>query len=907
MTNTAVIRIIRGISPIWTLPLIALGICAWLVYSAYTNAGVEISISFKDASGIVPEKTQVMARGIPIGIVKELHPDLDNNQVKVIVKIAHEAAPYLVEDTLFWIVRPELSASSVQGLETILSGSYIGIQTGTSSEPRSEFEGLSTAPPVSADTPGLHLQIRADTLGSIQVGTGIYYRNIQIGKVQKFQLVSDNSVLIDVFIEAHYSHLVREGSRFSNASGIQIGGKLPNLKIKVESLAALLRGGILLHTPEQLQDSPPVKNSHTFSLYPDFESANYGLPMTLTLASSEDIVEGSTKIMYRGLEAGFVKEIRINDDEQRTVTASILLDPRAELILRENTRFWMVKPQISPSGINNLRLLLSGAHITFQPGDGDFRNHFDILPEPPPQTPLRAGRTFVLTSGTPIDISAGSPVFYKNIQVGEVIDVDIDTSGETLRTTTYIYEKYLGFLSTKSVFWMHSGIEVNASLGEGLSVSTGPLARMLQGGISFTTPDKLNKQKNYPPEEGFGFRLHSSYKDAVAAVPALQPAGIRFLVAASDAHSLSIGSPILHKNIKIGEIEGFRLSEDQRTVLIDCLVTNEYKELVHQKTRFYNLSGIKVSGGLNGLDVQTGSLQSMVSGGIGCINSGQGAPLAKSEPFPLHADLQAAMHADEVLLTLLLTETDGLKEGSPIRYKGIEIGRIMSMAFAENMQTINADARVDSNAASLFRIDTRIWVEKAEVDLSGVRNVETMVFGSYLNVLPGEGAPARIFSVLPKPPRTEIASRDGLGIVLETKHLGSLSVGSPVYYRQLEVGQVTGYELSPTFQKVHVFINIAHPYKAIIRKNTRFWNVSGAKIAGGIFSGLTVSTESLAAFMRGGVALATPDKEEIGPAVPAGQHFPLFESPEKEWLDWNPNIVLLEQEHSRQSINGKKR
>jgi paraquat-inducible protein B len=143
--------------------------------------------------------------------------------------------------------------------------------------------------------------------------------------------------------------------------------------------------------------------------------------------------------------------------------------------------------------------------------------------------------------------------------------------------------------------------------------------------------------------------------------------------------------------------------------------------------------------------------------------------------------------------------------------------------------------------------------------------------------------------------------------VLETKHLGSLSVGSPVYYRQLEVGQVTGYEFSSTFQKVHVFINIANPYKAIIRKNTRFWNVSGAKIAGGIFSGLTVSTESLAAFMRGGVALATPNKEETGPAVPAGQHFSLFEGPEKEWLDWNPNIVLLEQEHSRQSINGKSR
>lgn len=905
MTTPAVVKKNRGISAIWTLPLIALCICGWLVYSAYKNAGVEITITFVDATGIVPEKTQIMARGIPIGIVKELHPDLSNDQVKVIVKIAKEAAPNLVEDTLFWVVRPEMSASSIQGLDTILSGSYIGIRTGTSTTPRSEFKGLSTAPPVSADTPGLHLQIRAEALGSIQGGTGIYYRNIEIGKVQNYQLEGDNVVLIDVFIEAKFSHLVREGSRFCNASGIQIGGKLPNLKVKIESLASLLRGGILLHTPEQLQDSPRVANGHIFSLYPDFESANFGIPMTLTLASSEDIVEGATKVMYRGLEAGFVKEIKINDDAERTVTANILLDPRAELILRQNTRFWLVKPEISPSGIDNLRLLLSGAHITFQPGDGEFRNHFDILPDPPPQMPLRPGKTFILTSDDPVDISVKSPVYYKNIQVGEVINIDIGRSGETLRTTLFIYEKYLGFLSTKSVFWVHSGIEVNASLNEGLAVSTGPLAKLLHGGVSFTSPDKLKKQRNYAPEEGFVFPLHKSYKDAVAAVPDLQPTGIRFVITAGDAHSLAIGSPILHKNIKIGEIEGFRLAQDLQAVLVECLVVDEYKNLVHEKTRFYNTSGVQVSGGLDGIQVKTGSLQSIVAGGIGCINPAPGTKPAKTEPYPLYANLEEALHADEVLLTVLLTDTNGLKEGSPIRYKGIEVGRITDMAFAENLRTITATVRVDKNVASLFRADTRIWVEKAEVGLAGVKNVETLVFGSYLNFFPGDGPPARMFAALPEPPRTEIAGRDGLGIVLETKHLGSLSVGSPVYYRQLQVGQVTGYELSPTFQKVYVFITIATPYKAVVRKNSRFWNVSGTRIEGGVFSGLTVSTESLEAFMRGGIALATPDREQTGPAVPAGQHFPLHDAPEKEWLDWSPDIVLLEHEESQSPPSGK--
>lgn len=884
--------------------MIALGICGWLVYSAYVNAGVEIIITFEDATGIVPDKTQIMARGIPIGLVETLHPDLHNNQVKVIAKIDREAAEYLVEDTLFWIVRPVLTAGTVQGLETILSGSYIGIRPGASAESSRFFEGLSNPPPVSPDTPGLHINIQAEALGSIQVGTGIYYRNIEIGKVQRYQL-EEEGVIIDVFIDARFSHLVKEGSRFSNASGIQIGGKLPNLKIQVESLAALLKGGILLQTPEPLEETPPVKNGHVFYLYSDREAASYGVPMTLTLASSEDIVEGATKVMYRGLEAGYVKEIKIDDNPQRTVTATILLDPRAELILRENTKFWMVKPQISAAGLSNLRLLLSGAHITFQPGDGPFRNHFDILTEPPPQIPLRAGRSFVLTSDTPTDLAVKSPVHYKNIQVGEVVGVDLTGSGESLRTTIFVYEKYLNLVTSKSVFWMQSGIEVNASLSEGLAVSSGPLARLLHGGVSFTSPDNPKTNRKHPPEEGFAFPLHDSYRDAVAAVPELQPPGIHFTVAAKEGgQSLATGSPILHKNIKIGEIEGFRLAKDGQSVLIECMVLDEYKKLIHENTRFYNLSGIKVSAGLGGIDVETGSLATLVAGGIGSINVTENGKPPGKEPYPLYADLEAATHADEVRLTMLLTDTSGLKVGSPLRYKGIEVGRIAEMNFTENLQTIRAVVSVEKHVEPFFRTDTRVWVEKAEVGLSGVKNVETVVFGPYLSFLPGDGAPARIFTVLPEPPRAEIAGREGLGLVLVAKHLGSLSVGSPVYYRQVEVGQVTGYELSPGFGEVYVFLNISHRYKTLIRKNTRFWKVSGTRIEGGIFSGLTFSTESLEALLRGGIALATPG--EAAPQALAGEAFHLFDEPEKEWLDWNPDLVLLKQEQPGQVPEGRK-
>ncbi len=898
--TTAQVRKNRGISVIWTLPLIALCICGWLVYSSYKNAGVEITIFFADATGIVPGKTQVIARGIPIGLVTKILPDLDNRQIQAKVKMEKSVADHLVEDTLFWIVRPELSASSIHGLETILSGSYIGIQVGTSSTPLREFAGLASAPPVSRDTPGLHLKIRAEVLGSIQAGTGIYYRNIQIGEVQRYLLEGDKNILIDVFIKPEFAGLVREGSRFCNASGIQISGKLPSLKIQVESLASLLRGGILLHTPEPLATTPLVQNGHMFSLYADFQSANYGIPMTLTLASSEDIVEGATKVMYRGLEAGFVKEIQINNDAQRTVTAHILLDPRAELILREGTKFWLMKPEISPSGFSNLQLLLSGAHITFQPGSGAFTDHFDILSEAPPQIPLRPGKTVVLSADGPIDLSSKSPVYYKNIQVGEVVDVGIDKAGLKIRSTLFIYQDYLKFLSKKSVFWVQSGVEVRGSLAEGVLLSTGPLAKMLHGGVSFTTPEIQKKQKHLQPEEGFHFQLHNSYREAVAAVSDLQPVGKRVTLIAPDAESLTPGSPILHKKIKIGEIESFRLSPDQKSVLIECLIFDEFKNIIKPYTRFYNTSGLQISGGLDGIRLQSGSLQSVLAGGIGCINPSPAAPTPTPENYPLFASLDDAQHADEISLTVILDGVRGLKEGSEVRYKGVVIGKISMLRLSENNQTIIATARIHEPAAALFRSNTKIWVEQAELNLSGVKNAETLVFGSFLNILPGDGKPTRNLKALTEPPLTEIAGLGGLGIILEASHLGSLGIGSPVYYRQLQVGEITGYDLSPSFQKVRIFASIRPQYVAIIRENTRFWQVSGTRIEGGIFSGVTISTESLTAIIRGGIALATPDGDRTGPAISSGHLFSLHDHPEKQWLDWSPDVVLLEKDLTKE-------
>lgn len=895
MTSEPIEKKYRGISPIWTLPILAILLCAWLLYKSYLNAGVEIIIYFDDANGITPGKTQIMSMGIPVGMIKDIHPELEMGRVKTTVMMERNVKKFLVDDTIFWIVRPEVSASRIYGLETILSGSYIGLQPGQSQVERLEFHGLSSPPPISEQTPGLHFTLKAEALHSLQEGSAIFYKNIKIGTVESYALQEDDdSIHIKCFIEKPFAHLVKNGSRFSNASGITVSGKLTNLKVQMESLSSLIMGGILLQTPENFRKDSPVNNGHSFPLYKDLEAANYGVPMTLKLASGNGIVEGVTKVMYRGIEAGFVKTININNDAQRSVTANILLDPRAELILKNDTIFWLAGPELSASGVKNFSTLFSGPFITFQPGEGEPRSHFEISSNPPALEPLRPGRSFTLTLPDSANLNVGSPVLFKNIQVGEVIDISLQPTTANLISTIYIYDKYLGFVSTRSMFWNTGGIKAHASV-KGLEVESGPLASILKGGVSFITPEIELAELPTLPEKLHNFILYNNKLQALEHLPELKPKGVYFQISSPDMSSISVGSPILYKKIEVGKIADYTLVDDY--VLIDCFIKPEFSKYLTNNSRFFNNSGIEISGGLSGITLKTGSLDTIVAGGIGFINLSSTSPTKhkKRKLFTLYSSIDEALGSNNTKITVTFQGMQELSVGCLVKYHGITLGKVTDLNL-DKLPEITADIQIKKEMEHFFRETTEVWLVTPEVALSGVKNLDTVIFGSYITIEPGNGKLIRAYTALPKAPTPHPIKDDGLNLILKSKHLGSLNIDAPVYYRQIQVGKVTGFELDKSFQNVLLFINIDTRYEPIIREGTKFWNASGARIEGGIFSGITVQTESLESIVRGGIALATPDLEESGGPVENLHQFTLHETHEKTWLDWSPDVILLEQE-----------
>ncbi|MCI5124575.1 MAG: MCE family protein, partial [Candidatus Electrothrix sp. AR5] len=458
----AVLRKRLIVSPIWFLPLLALCIGFWLLISSYRDSGIEATVHFSSAEGVTAGKTKVIYKGIQVGSVKRVVMDSELEGVDITVEMDRVTKKGLVADTMFWIVRPEVSAGRITGLDTLVSGAYITLRMGTSKKSERHFAGLSYPPPMGADTPGLHVRLKTDTLYSLQRGSYVYSRNLPIGKVDDYRLEQDGSIVLDVLIQPEFSHLIREGTRFWNASGLSVTGDLQRgLSVNVESMASLIYGGLTCGTANSLKKTPPARPHQMFTLYKDFADAEYGIPMTLQLASGDGIVPGRTKVMFRGLKAGIVRSIDINNDDFHTVTASILLDPRAEKILRESSKFWVVRPRVSLSGIKNLETLISGAYITFQIGEGERQDHFVVESSPMPKLFLRPGKRFELEAEDAGSLGLGSPVLYRKQEIGEVTDLQLSATGESLAVELLIYEQYADLIKKNTRFYNTSGFQLD--------------------------------------------------------------------------------------------------------------------------------------------------------------------------------------------------------------------------------------------------------------------------------------------------------------------------------------------------------------------------------------------------------------------------------------------------------------
>ena len=255
------------VSIVWIIPILAAVVAIGIVVQRVLSEGPTIYIIFKSAQGIEAGKTFIKYKDVNIGQVTAVELSENYGRVVVKAKVAKHASGLMVADAKFWIVEPRISLSGVSGLNTLLSGNYIGFQAGTSTESQRSFVGLDI-PPAVTDQKGRKFTLSAPTLGSLGVGSPIYYRQLAVGRVTAFSLAPDGkSVEVGIFVESPYDRYVTRETRFWNASGMDITLGADGFDVHTESIAALIAGGVAFDVPDFISPGAEVAEDTVFTLY----------------------------------------------------------------------------------------------------------------------------------------------------------------------------------------------------------------------------------------------------------------------------------------------------------------------------------------------------------------------------------------------------------------------------------------------------------------------------------------------------------------------------------------------------------------------------------------------------------------------------------------------------------------
>ena len=176
---------------VWLVPLVAVLIGGWLAVKAVLEQGPTITISFLTGEGLEAGKTKIKFKNVDIGVVKSVTLSRDHRGVIATAELAKDASSMLVDDTRFWVVRPRISGGTVSGIGTLLSGSFIGMDLGSATKLRHSYVGLESPPVFASGVAGREFILKGEDLGSLDVGSPIFFRRLQVGQVTSFDLDAD--------------------------------------------------------------------------------------------------------------------------------------------------------------------------------------------------------------------------------------------------------------------------------------------------------------------------------------------------------------------------------------------------------------------------------------------------------------------------------------------------------------------------------------------------------------------------------------------------------------------------------------------------------------------------------------------------------------------------------------------
>jgi paraquat-inducible protein B len=385
----------------WLIPLVAIAIGAWLAWDTLSKEGPTITVSFETAEGLQAGQSQLKFKEIVLGTVQSLGLTDDHGRVLVKIATTRQAEPLLTDTTIFWVVKPRLFAGNLSGLSTLLSGAYVGmLPAPTAGKPQRLFVGREDPPVLETNVPGHTFLLKASRLGSMSVGSPVFFRDLDVGTVLGWDIAGmATSVTIHVFVRAPYDGYVHDETRFWDASGVSLKLGGTGIDMQVESLRAVLLGGIAFDTPDE-QNHPEISiEGHVFPLFANraaADAASYTrqIPLVAYFSGSVQGLGAGSDVTMHGLTVGHVTDVRLSYDlAKNAVVVPVHFEVQPERIVGIGNQVFKTQAEAVDTLVKlGLRATLQSASLI----TGQQMVALDVIPDAPPASVTMEGANFVL-------------------------------------------------------------------------------------------------------------------------------------------------------------------------------------------------------------------------------------------------------------------------------------------------------------------------------------------------------------------------------------------------------------------------------------------------------------------------------------------------------------------------------
>jgi paraquat-inducible protein B len=446
-----------------------------------------------------------------------------------------------------------------------------------------------------------------------------------------------------------------------------------------------------------------------------------------------------------------------------------------------------------------------------------------------------------LIAGDASGMDKGAPVLYKGTKIGELGNSFLNRKTDKFLISAMISSEYRYLLNKDTYFWKQGEAIVTAD-ATGVKVTTPDIKAMLSGGV-----EMANDLPNVP--KGMQKRIFKDQAEAKKAIE-IAVAEKKLRVYASGFEIPVAGSSVFYNGVKAGEIYETGYDQKRKSAFADIYLYKGFKDTINDTTRFWLGGQVDVQADGAGLVVEAGKLSSYIGGTVHYDSF-----LKSVGTGVIYASKSEAEKPDQKKATLMIKPNYNLKQRAPVIYKGNKIGYVDKVLKAVDAHKV--EMMIYNEYTELLREDSVFWLEDVSLSLDGIKNADSMLFGAKIYMLAGNGMAADEF-VAKETPVSPFYDQAGLRLVLKGDRRESLETGSPVYFRQVQVGAVETVKLAADGSFVQIGIFIKDEFRHLVQANSVFSHNSGLRASFGFFSGFKFKADSVKSILKGGVSFQNP-------------------------------------------------